>query len=118
MAKNEPKIEFIKSFNLLFYVSKVFGLVCYTYVDYYRNKVLVSTILGNVWSVMSLVLCGSVYHYIVAGIYFDGKSLDSGANSTIFFWNSLIFFGNSLTFCGNFEFSQKNEWQFATFLPF
>lgn len=101
MAKTEPKIEFIKSLNYLFYVSKVFGLVCYTYVDYYRNKVLVNTILGNVWSVMSLVVFGCVYHYIVAGIYFDGKSLDSGENFPIFFGNFLNFFRNFLNFFEN-----------------
>lgn len=77
MAQNR-KVEFIKSFNYLFYVSKMFGLVCYNFADYYHKKMLANSIIGNVWTISSLVTFVVVYHHIVARIYFDGKSFDSG----------------------------------------
>lgn len=77
MAYNR-KVEFKTSFNYLFYVSKMFGLVCYNFADYYHKKVLANSIIGNVWSISSLVISVVVYHHIVASIYFDGKSFDSG----------------------------------------
>lgn len=80
---HDKNVPFIKAINYLLYISSVFGLVCYSFTEYYRKKVLVNTVIGNVWAICSLILFVGVYHHIMAAIYFDGK-FDSGRFSRHF----------------------------------
>lgn len=72
------KMNFINALSYIFYVSKLFGLVPYQLLEYKRHKILKSSIIDNILSVLSLVAFVTSYHFTVAETYFDGKSFDSG----------------------------------------
>lgn len=71
-------INFAEAISYIFYVTKFFGLIPYSFPTYRKHKILVSSVLGNIQSIISLGGYIFFYHYIVSQTYFDGKSFDSG----------------------------------------
>lgn len=75
---NQQEMNFTKSINYIFYISKSIGLVCYSFTQYNKQNYLTSSVVGNIYSIVCLAAFVSFYHYIVSGTYFDGKIFDSG----------------------------------------
>lgn len=84
MARNINKllqtnnVNFTTAINYTFYVSKVYGLIPYSLINYYQSKILKNSIFGNILSIAFLLSYVCSYHFILAATYFDGKSFDSG----------------------------------------
>lgn len=77
------KLNFIEALSYIFYVTKIFGLIPYSELEYRRKKILTSSFLGNLQSIASLVAYILFYHYIVSQTYFDGNHFDSGNRTTV-----------------------------------
>lgn len=81
MTTTKENLSFVKSLSALFYVSKIFGIIPYSVTEFYRNKKLSTSILGNVYSILMLVIYINLYHFVATSPYFDGTAFTSGENS-------------------------------------
>lgn len=73
-------INFTEAIEYFFYVTKCFGLIPYSISQYRQHKVMVSSVFGNIQTIVSLIACVFFYDYAIIQTYFDGKSFDSGKN--------------------------------------
>lgn len=76
MEKNS-RMSFLSSFNVLFYVSCVLGIMPYSINEYSSNKIFKISLLGNIWSVLIMIHNTIQYHF--AQVEFSlGKEKQSG----------------------------------------
>lgn len=80
----KPNLNFSEAISYIFYVTKAFGLIPYSLLQYRQHKVLSSSILGNIQSIGSLIAYVFCYHYVVSQTYFYGKTTESGKKKTEF----------------------------------
>lgn len=73
-----PKMNFVNALSYIFHVSKLFGLIPYSLTDYSEHKILKTSIVGNIQSLLCLVGYVVFYHFTVAKTYFDRATFDSG----------------------------------------
>lgn len=62
VATKNP-LNLFTSISVLFYLSKFTGLITYSLSDYYNEKVFRKSLIGTVWSLISLVHYVVEYHY-------------------------------------------------------
>lgn len=74
----KPHLKFTETLRYMFYVTKFFGLIPYSLSSYRRQKIFESSFLGNLQSILFLIVYIVSYHFSVAQIYFDGQKFDSG----------------------------------------
>lgn len=74
----KPNMNFSEAISYIFYVTKLFGLIPYSFSEYRVHKSLVSSYVGNFLSLTALFAYAFWYHYVVTQTYFDGNTFDSG----------------------------------------
>lgn len=74
----KPNMNFSEAISYIFYVTKFFGLIPYSFSEYRVHKSLVSSYVGNFLSLTALFGYAFWYHYVVTQTYFDGNTFDSG----------------------------------------
>lgn len=77
----KSKLNFIEALSYIFYVTKIFGLIPYSISSYRNQKLLTSSFIGNLQSIIWLISYIFFYHATVSQIYFNRNPFDSGNNT-------------------------------------
>lgn len=62
MAVCEKSLTLLSAFTLLFYFSKILGIIPHSFSKFYKYKILISSNFGIVWSLISLFYNSIQYH--------------------------------------------------------
>lgn len=76
MENNET--HFLEAINFLFYSTKVLGITPYSMKEFYRNRTISISMLGNIYSLVCLVIYIALHHFSVTAVYFNGKIFETG----------------------------------------
>lgn len=76
MENNE--VHFLEAINFLFYTTKVLGITPYSMKDFYKNRNISISMIGNIYSLACLVFYIALHHFSVAAMYFHGKIFETG----------------------------------------
>lgn len=78
MDTDKKRLSFFRSFNVLFYFSKILGTLPFDLLFYYRKKVLQLSLIGNVYCFIAMILFLTEYHFVISATFFNGILKDIG----------------------------------------
>lgn len=70
--------NFYKTVNVLFYCSKIFGVIPFDLLVYYHQKIFRLSILGNIYCLLAIVVFSAEHHFVKSAAYFKGGLTDTG----------------------------------------
>lgn len=80
--KNQQQLNLKSSLNILFYVSKLFGIITYSFNEYYNSRIFKVSVIGLIFSIFNLIHNSVQYHF--ATIRFSlGSESDAAGTLTI-----------------------------------
>lgn len=76
-AMENKEFHFLDAINFLFYSTKVLGITPYSMKEFYQNRNISISMVGNLYSLACLLFYIALHHFSVAAMYFNGNIFES-----------------------------------------